>query len=227
MRFQNLETLVEQVYGHLKTAGLVLLFAVGPNALEFAFSTGGVGLSGVGYGLFGLLWVLCKRDERFRDAIDQGTIQLFVVWFFICIATTVTNIMPVGNIAHGVGCALGILTGCAITLPEHRTRIAVSITAVLAFGLWAATLGRPLVNMSGTAGYKEGKWGYDALMANHNQEAVRWLRDAARYQPKENAYWYNLGIAYERLGNQPAATAAFARAANQNDAHGVLSRRDV
>src|SRR5215471_16442845 len=63
-------TLVEQVYGSVKAIGLILLFAIGPNALEYAFSVGGVGLSGVGYGLVGLLWVLSKKEERFRDAID-------------------------------------------------------------------------------------------------------------------------------------------------------------
>src|SRR5436190_3786217 len=45
-------TLLEQVFGPIKTAGLILLFAVVPNALEFAFSVGGIGLSGVGYGFF-------------------------------------------------------------------------------------------------------------------------------------------------------------------------------
>src|SRR5215472_15144378 len=112
-------TLVEQVYGPVKTAGLILLFAIGPNALEYAFASGGVGLSGVGYGLFGLLWVLSKRDERFRDAIDQRTIQLFVGWFFLCIVLTALNILPVGNIAHGAGAVFGILAGFVITLPER------------------------------------------------------------------------------------------------------------
>jgi len=109
-------TLVEEIYGHFKTAGLFLLFAIGPNTLEYAFSNGGVGLSGVGYGLFGLLWILSRRDERFREAIDGKTIQLFVVWFFICVVLTLTNVMSVGNIAHGAGAVLGILTACAITM---------------------------------------------------------------------------------------------------------------
>ena len=85
-------TLVEQVYGHFRTAALIALFALGSSSFEFAFSLGGVGLSGVGYGLFGFLWVLSRHDERFRDAIDQKTIQLFVIWFFFCIATTVMHI---------------------------------------------------------------------------------------------------------------------------------------
>src|SRR5436309_2497422 len=80
-------------------------------ALEFGFSDGGVGLSGVGYGLFGLLWILSKRDHRFADAVDARTIQTFIIWFFVCIATTIMHVMQVANIAHGGGAALGILTG--------------------------------------------------------------------------------------------------------------------
>jgi len=47
-------TLAEEVYGHLKTAALLALFAFGSGSFEFALAAGGVGLSGVGYGLFGL-----------------------------------------------------------------------------------------------------------------------------------------------------------------------------
>ena len=64
-------TTVERVFGHLNTILLFLLFAIGPNALQYAFSDGGVGLSGIGYGLFGLLWILSRRDPRFAGAIDE------------------------------------------------------------------------------------------------------------------------------------------------------------
>jgi membrane associated rhomboid family serine protease len=142
-------TLVEQVYGHRKTAALILLFAIGSGLFEFALSVGGVGLSGVGYGLFGLLWILSQRDERFRDVIDRKTIELFVIWFFVCIVTTLTHIMPVANIAHGAGAALGILTAFAITLPDRRALSSTAVAAILLFGIWAATLGRPRVNLQG------------------------------------------------------------------------------
>ena len=59
-------TAVERVYGHAQTALFTLLFAVGSSSLDFAFDRGGVGLSGVGYGLFGLLFVLSDRDDRLR-----------------------------------------------------------------------------------------------------------------------------------------------------------------
>jgi membrane associated rhomboid family serine protease len=205
-------TVVERVYGHLRTAALIFLFALGSGSLEFAFAVGGVGLSGVVYGMFGLLWVLSRRDDRFRDAVSQQTVGLFVLWFFFCIATTVMRIFSVGNIAHGVGAVLGILTATAITMPRGRTPIAASIGAILLFGLWGSTLGRPSINLSGKAGYEEEKWGYDALLANRNQEAARWLGDAVVYQPKVAGYWFNLGIAYQRLGKETAAQAAYQRA---------------
>jgi membrane associated rhomboid family serine protease len=205
-------TLVERVYGHLRAAALIALFALGSSSLEFAFALGGVGLSGVGYGLFGLLWVLSRHDDRFRDAVDQKVVQLFVVWFLFCIAMTVMHIFSVGNIAHGAGAVLGILTATAIVMPHRRILIAVSIGVVLLFGLWGSTLGRARINLSGKAGYEEAKWGYDALLADRNQEAARWLRDAVVYQPKLPVYWFNLGIAYQRLGNRTAAQAAYERA---------------
>src|SRR5205807_446989 len=52
----------------------------------------------------------------------------------------------------------------------------------------------------------------DALLADKNEEAARWLRDAAKLQPKESSYWFDLGIAYHRMGNMPAAMAAYQRA---------------
>jgi membrane associated rhomboid family serine protease len=45
--------LIEREFGHLKTVALIVLFSVGSGALEFAFARGGIGLSGVGYGMFG------------------------------------------------------------------------------------------------------------------------------------------------------------------------------
>jgi len=206
-------TILEVVFGPIKTAALMLLFALGSSAMEFAFLSGGVGLSGVGYGLFGLLWILSTRDERFRDAVDAATVQLFVFWFFICIVATITDIMPVGNIAHGGGAVLGILTGFAIATPRRRIAIASAIGVVVLLALGAATLWRPAVNMSREEGYEEGSWGYDALIAGRNEEAVRWLRDAVAYRSNVPERWFNLGLAYERLHDGPSAIHAYRIAA--------------
>jgi len=211
-------TLLEQVFGPIRTAALVLLFAVGSSALEFAFFTGGVGLSGVGYGFFGLLWVLSSRDERFFDAVDRPTIQLFVVWFFVCIVLTLANVMPVANLAHAGGAVLGILAGFAVARPDRRIPAVAGIAGFVVLSLCAATIWRPALNMSDREGYEEGRWGYEALVANRNQEAVRWFREAVVYQPRVSEYWYDLGIAYERLRDGRTAVSAFRKAADLGSA---------
>ncbi len=211
-------SVVEHVYGHLKTVGLILLFAVIPNAFEFAFLQGGVGLSGVGYGLFGLLWVLSRRDPRFSEAIDAKTVQLFVGWFFFCIVATVLGFMPVANIAHGTGAVTGILVGLAIVDVQRRFEITAAISLMFLAGLWGSTLGRPGINLSKTAGYEEAHRGYEALMANQNQEAIRWLRDAVAYRSDDPVFWYNLAIAYERVGNHEGSANAYLTAAGHGNA---------
>jgi membrane associated rhomboid family serine protease len=200
---------VEQVFGHAKTALLLALFASGSAAFEFALMSGGIGLSGVVYGLLGMLWVLWRRDDRFRNALNRSTILLFVGWFAFCVVATVKNIFPVGNVAHGVGFVFGVLIGLALTSPRQRWLVNTAIAALLLFGLWGATLGRPTINLSGAGGDDEAQWGYDALMSDHGQEAVRWLRDASRLRPNVPEYWFNLGIAYERTGNALSAKAAY------------------
>ena len=210
-------TLVEEVFGRAKTAGLILLFALGSSAFEFAFSRGGIGLSGVVYGLFGLLWVLSKYDERFGDAVDERTIVVFVLWFFFCIAGTLTNAMNVANIAHGTGAVLGILAGFAMVQTNRRSAILAGIAVIVCFALCASTFWRPVLNAGDGEGYEEGRWGYDALVADQNREAVRWLLDATRYQPKVPEFWHYLG-AQDRLNDKRAAADGFRRAAELGDA---------
>src|SRR5262245_26586589 len=76
-------TLLEEHIGPVKMFGLIAALALGSGAAEFALLDGGVGLSGVGYGLFGLLWVLGRRDERYAGAVDERTVHLFAGWFFL------------------------------------------------------------------------------------------------------------------------------------------------
>lgn len=205
-------TFIEDIFGHVKTAALIFLLAVGSGSIEFAMADGGVGLSGVGYGLFAMLWVLSKKDERFRDAMDAKIVQLFVGWFLLCVLATLAKWYPVANIAHAAGAVIGALVAVAIVVPGRRALASAAIAGLLLFGLWGSTLGRPKVNLSARGGYEEGKWGYDALMANQNQDAVHWLRDATIYQPKLAVYWFDLGIAYQKVGDLNDARTAYDKA---------------
>ena len=129
--------------------------------------------------------------------------------------------MNVGNIAHGAGAILGILAGFAIPAGPPPGGGPAHIVAL--FGLWAATMGRPKVNVSTYGSYEECSQGYDALVANRNQDALRWFTEAAAYRSAPGGCWYDLGIANERLGNAPAALKAYSHAADLGDPEAQLN----
>jgi len=218
-------TLVERVYGHGRCAGIFLLLAFGSSLAEFALFSGGVGLSGLVYGLWGMLWILEKRDPRFGDAVDYQTSQLFVVWFFVCIALTVTNMMPVANVAHGIGAVMGTLLGLAAAGPGPlRWKSVAGLVAVLILALAGATVLWPWVNLSPAAESVVEQAGLEALDRNDSARAVRWLEISTRMKHAPARAWYNLGIAYQEARQYDAALAAYEHAAAMPDGNSQMEQ---
>jgi tetratricopeptide (TPR) repeat protein len=170
------------------------------------------------------MWAMSKRDRRFSDAVDPKTVQLFVVWFFICIGMTVAG-YPIANIAHGLGCVTGLLLGWTIT-SATATRIAgaVYIVVLIAGVLVADTVARPWVNVSKyvggdfakEAGGDEARLGYAAIETHDDKSAIRWYSDAVRMDPTDASSWFNLGIAYQRTSQKQSAIAAYQKACDLN-----------
>jgi membrane associated rhomboid family serine protease len=132
---------LEAWVGPLRFAGLFVFLALGSSAAEVLAGSSGVGLSGVVYGFFGLLYAL-RRDKDFAAMhMHPQVVQTFVVWFFLCIVLTYMDIMRIGNWAHGAGAVLGWLTGRAI-LSRQRI-LAVAGVSALAVALAGATLHMP------------------------------------------------------------------------------------
>jgi membrane associated rhomboid family serine protease len=220
--FWVLGTVLEEEIGHFRTALAVIMLGVGSSAFEFGFLDGGIGLSGVVYGLLALIWVLGKYDARFSEVVDTRTLQIMVGWFFFCIVMTLANLMPVANIAHGTGALLGALIGWASVETPYRKLASLGMVAVFLASLWCATLGRPRICFSGYRGYAEGEWGYDALVHGRTAEAARWYGDAVTYRPKDADYWYDLGLAQLRLAQPTEAMDSFQRAAELGLIRGYL-----
>jgi Flp pilus assembly protein TadD len=120
--------------------------------------------------------------------------------------------MRVANIAHFAGAILGALIGAAVVAPKPRRAALSLLTAVLVLGAFVgATFARPFINLSRDAS-DERRLAYDALMADRNAEAYRWLTDAIRIEPQNPDTWHNYAIACANLGKQDEAIKAMARA---------------
>lgn len=202
---------IESRFGSLKTLALFVALAIGSAAGEYAFFRGGIGLSGIGYGLFGFLWIASKRSRELSGAITSQTVTTFIGWFFFCIAMTYFDVLPIANVAHGVGCALGAIAGAAATAkPGRALGWFAGLVATIAAMLALATVFRSRVNVSGME-HELARRALDIL----DEDPVRaadLLRDAIVRDPKEPNFWYNLGVAEARAGHSEKAAEAFAEA---------------
>jgi membrane associated rhomboid family serine protease len=148
---------LERRFGPPRFLALIVLLSYVSAMPEFVFDNynqpidqqiGGVGFSGVGYGLFGMLWIGRRWRAEFRDVCDDGTVRLFIGWFFLCILLTHLEMMPVANIAHGTGWLFGALYGLAAFARHHRRRWIV--LAAVASALVLSTL----IGVPGHRGYE-------------------------------------------------------------------------
>jgi membrane associated rhomboid family serine protease len=210
-------TWIERVYGPWRTAALYAYLAFGSSLAEYDFGGLGIGLSGVVYGLFGFLWIAEQTDQRFRGAVDQQTVVLFVAWFFVCIALTVKDVMAVANFAHAGGMALGVLCAWAVTQRYCAKRPLLIALAGAALALFVAlgTVARPYVNFTEFAGYDYGAMGDEAFRKGRKEDAVKYYR-LALGRISIGSLWFNLGLANQRLGRWEEAAKAYETACRFN-----------
>jgi membrane associated rhomboid family serine protease len=204
-------TRVEGVFGHRATAGLMLAFAAGSSAAEYAAGHEGVGLSGVGYGLFGLLLVLSRKDPRFARAVDGQTVALFVGWFVLCFALTANGTWRVGNVAHAAGALLGVLFGFSLSSQRRSSVALVALSAgtVVLIFLVAPAL-RPLFNRAADLAGR----GYLDLEQGRYESAAEQYRQAVELDPGHADWWSNLALARYQLDQPTEALSAIERAQN-------------
>jgi GlpG protein len=206
-------TLVEDALGSRATGGIFLLFAVSSSAVEYALFEGGVGLSGVAYGLFGMVWVLARSDARFAGVIDRQTVAAFVAWFVLCCGLTATGVWKVGNAAHAAGAVFGVLLALTMRARARKRLVLGSLfTAMLALVLLAAVFGRLYVNVAGQAAPELAQQGYLDLEHDRNEAAAERYQEALDRDSGQADWWYNLAIAHQRLGETDRAIHAYQRA---------------
>ncbi|MFI5386207.1 MAG: rhomboid family intramembrane serine protease [Fimbriimonadales bacterium] len=124
----------ERTFGLVRTLLFILVSAFVSSGLQI-YTGLGIGLSGVGYALFGFGWVGRKRYPEFARTVTPITIQMFVLWGILCIFLTNAHMMNVGNVAHASGLLFGAAVAGMILIPAAR----IALTAALALMATGAT----------------------------------------------------------------------------------------
>jgi membrane associated rhomboid family serine protease len=118
---------IERRFGSYRTLGLIVLLSyvsMLPQFIVDNYNTpineqqAAVGMSGVIYGLFGIVWIARSRVAEFWEVCPPQVIKLMLAWLPICIVLTYANIMPVANIAH----VSGLLFGCLYAMAVYDRR---------------------------------------------------------------------------------------------------------
>ncbi len=199
---------IEQRLGSALLLGVTLFLMLGGSMAERAFDRGAIGLSGVVYGMWSLLFVGQTRCESLRGILTAKINRLMVAWFFFCILATATGMLPISNWGHGAGAVLGAVIGLSLRA-DGRVRgsaipIGVVLLALLAGG---ATLWWPTWNFGGAALECEYE-GIAALQRSDWKAAEAALRIAVRVDPHAGRAWWNLGCALGKLEREKEAVEA-------------------
>ncbi len=198
-----LGTAVEGPLGWLATSVIVLILAAGSAAAQYALSVPGVGLSGLVYGLFGMLLVLGRRDHRFARVIDGRIAAMFVGWFVLCWIMTEAGAWKIANVAHGAGAILGLLLGWTwIARGRRRVLAATALIAATVLSLIGAAIRTPSAAELAYLGY------FDLVSGRIERAADRYQR-AVEKDPGQADWWHNLGTAQEQLEQNEAAVRSF------------------
>ncbi len=205
---------IEHFFGRVAWLWIVIVSAVASAAAQYAFTIGGIGLSGIVYGMWAALWAVGKVNPRYRGIIDRRTSGVFVAWFFVCIVTTWMGWMRVANISHGVGAIVGGLIGAAIGTAPPRRIIFASLAAVLTgLSLAGASVWRIQLNLNRTQidAMKAG----DLLQSHKPAEAIPLLERIAAKEPDDAWTIYSLALAYHATDRDDDAIELISAAAKR------------
>ena len=71
----------------------------------------GIGMSGVVYAMFGLMWAGRSTYASWASVATPDNLRLFVLWGLFCVVGTFFHFMNIANGAHGGGFLLGLSLG--------------------------------------------------------------------------------------------------------------------
>lgn len=177
----------EARFGSLRLLLFILTSAFVSSGLQLASGEMGIGLSGVGYALFGIAWAGRKRFPEFARVVNDQTVRMFVGWGILCVITTYIGVMKIGNVAHLTGLMFGALVGGLLVWPNKRWLLAVGLAAMAALSVV------PLFwNPLSLAWVSERAM--DLHRARKGKEAIRYYKRSMELGADKSWAWENIAL---------------------------------
>jgi hypothetical protein len=159
-------------------------------------------------------WVLSRHERARGDLVDRRTVEIFIGWGILCVATTAMGAFPVANVAHGAGLALGALVGLAVARGRRYWGAVAGLVAATAL---AATVGRPGVCLARAEAAQDLAYrGGQLAEAGRIDDGIRLMKEALRFSGRGD-YWGYLGELERRSSHMTEARAAFRSGCDRGD----------
>jgi membrane associated rhomboid family serine protease len=176
--------------------------AVGSTTEMLVSGQTGIGMSGVVYALFGLMWAGRGAFSSWRAVATQENLRLFVLWGLFCVATTYLPFLHflglnIANGAHGGGFLFGLCVGFLFYSPRRRYVWAAPLALLLAASVLACTW-QP---WSGDWTFWKGNREFDR---KKYASAIRWYKASLRHGGDPHDNWYNISLAWNHLATDDA-----------------------
>jgi rhomboid protease GluP len=190
---------LELQLGALRYLAFSLTAAFVTSAMQLTVSSEtGIGYSGVGYAIFGLMWQSRASFPEFERVLTPRICGLFIAWMFGCLFMTWAADVRIGNTAHFSGLAFGCLSAPLLArTPRRRLGMAgVVLSVVVSVVTLCWSPWNPYwLTMQGYHAHLDGDYAravefYDAALARNPQmPGMRENRDdaaAARDQQRKD-----------------------------------------
>lgn len=116
--------------------GFFVAASVASSGAELAFSGhSAIGVSGVIYAMFGLMWAGRYERPTWAEIATPKTFRILIVWGLLCVAATYFKILGFANYSHAAGLLFGLATGWLFAAKRRIT-----LAVFLLCGLWIVTL---------------------------------------------------------------------------------------
>jgi GlpG protein len=183
--------------------------AIAGSCAETALGNAGMGMSGVVYAMFGLMWAGRGKYPAWCAVATRNNLNIFLIWGVICIFLTYTNVMPVANAAHGAGFVFGLSIGGLFFAPRRQLQWAAALAALIGICILSLTW----VPWSGEWDFWKGS---QEFHRQNYRQAIRWYQHSLekRTSPAASrnniaAAWHNIGVEAYKHGDKTTAEEAW------------------
>jgi len=153
----------------------------------------GIGLSGVVYAIFGLLWAGRGRYPEWGELASPANIQLFIGWGILCFVLTALHLMNVGNWAHTGGLVFGYGVGLAFFVRRQRWIGVASVAVLVAMSIFSVTF----MPWSPDWTFWKGNKAFDV---ENYPRAVYWYNKSLKNGFDQETAWDNIAAAWHNKG---------------------------